>query len=57
MPLAMANALGVSFVIFNSHTRSSLYYVTPSAVEASNVVYLAYNVHESGHYAFPALIL
>lgn len=49
MPLAMANALGVSFVIFTSHKRSSLYYVTPTSL-SSNVLYLAYNLHDSGHY-------
>ncbi len=32
MPLAMANALSVSFVVFTSHECSSPYYVTPYSV-------------------------
>ena len=53
MPLAMANALGVSFVIFTSLERSPVYYVTPSSsstTSSENVLYLAYNVNGSGHY-------
>ncbi len=49
MPLAMANALSVSFVVFTSHECSSPYYVIP-IILSSTVLYLAYNLHGSGHY-------
>ncbi len=49
MPLAMANALGVSFVVFTSQERSSPYYVA-STISSTKVLYLAYNLHGCGHY-------
>ena len=50
MPLAMANALSMSFVIFTSHERSPVYYVTPSCCTPTNILYVAYTTCGSGHY-------
>ena len=50
MPAALANALSMSFVIFTSHDRSPVYYVTSASATSANVLYMAYNAHGNGHY-------
>ena len=57
MPLAMANALGVCFVVFTSKEPSPVYYVTPRN-NSNTVLYLAYTERVAGHYgSLPSVII
>ena len=49
MPLAMANALKISFVIFTSLSTSPVFFVTPRE-PSTEVLYLAFAYCGPGHY-------
>ncbi len=49
MPLAMANALKISIVVFSSQEGSPVYYVS-SKYTTQCVLYLAYTSYQGGHY-------
>lgn len=50
MPLAMANALGVSLVILTSIPSSPVFYIGPRSSTTDVVLYLAYTSLGTGHY-------
>ena len=51
MPLAMANALGVSFVILTSSSSSPVYHICPWCPSSVNLVlHIAYTDVGPGHY-------
>ena len=49
MPLAMANALKVTFVVFTSLSSSPIFFVTPRE-HSTGVLYLAFTYCGPGHY-------